>query len=508
MPKRILFSILIIISAGFGQEQQLDSLEALLPGLEPAAKIPVLIDLTKMYLRIAPDKSVEFGKNALELARRFNDEEAAATAVRYIGNGFFYQGEFEQALEYYQESLVLNEALGRKIEAAKSLNNMGVIFNETGRYEKSLQYHLRALTVREELGDDRGIAASLSNIGNVNISLGNFETALEYMGKAIGLSKALGDLSRVADLLNNIGNIYHGLDRLDESLTSYEESLKFADEIGDLWLKAVVISNVAGNYADLEDYDKALSYYLQALEWKKELGDRKGISFVLINLGYLYRVLGQYEAAIESLLQGIEIAEDTGDMESLKDAYFDIKWAYQKAGRYKEAVEAADLFTAVRDSIYTEESRAVIAEMQARFDAEHKQKEIELLKKEADLSEIKLQKIRLIVYMSTGALIFALLLAAAVYSRYRIQKWADKQREEHIEKLQSALDEVKKLSGLLPMCANCKKIKNDKGYWEQVEDYISDHSEADFSHGFCPKCANELFPEYYGDKKSPAETLS
>jgi len=65
-----------------------------------------------------------------------------------------------------------------------------------------------------------------------------------------------------------------------------------------------------------------------------------------------------------------------------------------------------------------------------------------------------------------------------------------------ISQLQRALAKVKQLSGLLPMCASCKKIRDDKGYWNQLEAYISEHSEADFSHGICPECVEKLYPEY------------
>jgi AmiR/NasT family two-component response regulator len=60
--------------------------------------------------------------------------------------------------------------------------------------------------------------------------------------------------------------------------------------------------------------------------------------------------------------------------------------------------------------------------------------------------------------------------------------------------LQEALEKVKTLSGLLPICVNCKKVRNDQGYWQQVETYIHEHSEAEFSHGICPDCQRELYP--------------
>jgi hypothetical protein len=80
------------------------------------------------------------------------------------------------------------------------------------------------------------------------------------------------------------------------------------------------------------------------------------------------------------------------------------------------------------------------------------------------------------------------------------RKRAEDEREKLIGELQDALAEVRTLSGLLPICASCKKIRDDQGYWNQIEDYISSRSEATFSHGICPDCAKKLYPEYYGNK--------
>ena len=73
-------------------------------------------------------------------------------------------------------------------------------------------------------------------------------------------------------------------------------------------------------------------------------------------------------------------------------------------------------------------------------------------------------------------------------------KLVREQQEALIQQLQQALKEVKQLRGIIPICAHCKKIRNDNGYWMQVEHYISDHSEAEFSHGLCPDCMNEMYP--------------
>lgn len=70
-----------------------------------------------------------------------------------------------------------------------------------------------------------------------------------------------------------------------------------------------------------------------------------------------------------------------------------------------------------------------------------------------------------------------------------------------IDRLQRAIDKVRKLSGLVPICAPCKKIRDDKGYWKEVEDYIIQYSEASFSHSVCPGCARKFYPELYAAKE-------
>lgn len=72
----------------------------------------------------------------------------------------------------------------------------------------------------------------------------------------------------------------------------------------------------------------------------------------------------------------------------------------------------------------------------------------------------------------------------------------DREKARLTGELQSALAKVKLLSGILPICCSCKKIRDDKGYWEQVEVYIRDHSEAEFSHALCEECGKRLYPEF------------
>jgi hypothetical protein len=74
------------------------------------------------------------------------------------------------------------------------------------------------------------------------------------------------------------------------------------------------------------------------------------------------------------------------------------------------------------------------------------------------------------------------------------RKILEEKRAEALREREKTLEDIKILHGLLPICASCKKIRDDKGYWTQIESYIKDHSEADFTHGLCPECVEKLYP--------------
>ena len=95
----------------------------------------------------------------------------------------------------------------------------------------------------------------------------------------------------------------------------------------------------------------------------------------------------------------------------------------------------------------------------------------------------------------TYLLIWAMGLVGQFAARYHLNIEKE-EREKVIDELQEALAEVKTLSGLLPICASCKKIRDDTGYWNQIEEYFIDHTDVEFSHGICPDCVIKIYPDY------------
>jgi hypothetical protein len=127
----------------------------------------------------------------------------------------------------------------------------------------------------------------------------------------------------------------------------------------------------------------------------------------------------------------------------------------------------------------------------------------ELIQAKKDRTEIEVvSNSSLIEYDGAPAIL-------SVHHDVSVMKRLSQEREKLIQELQMMLTHLKTLSGLLPICSNCKKIRDDSGYWQAVEEYVMDHSDAQFTHGICPDCMKRLYPGYAakmtaGEKDRPA----
>lgn len=93
-------------------------------------------------------------------------------------------------------------------------------------------------------------------------------------------------------------------------------------------------------------------------------------------------------------------------------------------------------------------------------------------------------------------------LLSTLLGSFLLRAWY-RERQHRLQQLSHALEEVKALSGLLPICSSCKKIRDDRGYWNQIEAYIQARTEAQFTHGICPECARQFFPDHFERKTTP-----
>jgi CHAT domain-containing protein len=170
----------------------------------------------------------------LKLGEALGLKSVIANSLHSIGIVHRSQGNYAQALDYYQKGLTLSEALGDKATIAITLNNFGEVHQSQGNYALALDYHRKSLKLSESAGDKYGVSLTLANLGFVHQSQGDYEQALDYYRKSLALKESLGDKNGTALMLANIGGIYHRQGHAAQALDSAARASALARQIGSL----------------------------------------------------------------------------------------------------------------------------------------------------------------------------------------------------------------------------------------------------------------------------------
>jgi len=335
----IIFAILLSTSSLFSKTTKIDSPENKLKNISNNEKICVLNELSKEYLKISVEKSLEYSTQALELAEKLNNTKEKANALNNLALGNYYLGNDNKALEYYQKSLRIEKETGDNKSIAAILNNLGIICSNLNDYNKALEYYLESLQIYEEVDDKKFIAITLNNIGNVYEDLSNYDKALEYHFKSLKIREEIGDKNNVANCVNNIGIIYDALGNYEKALEYYLKSLQIYEEIKDKKFIAITLNNIGTVYKNLGNYDKALEYHLKSLKIREEIGDKNGVANCVNNIGIIYDALGNYEKALEYYLKSLKIFEEISDEKSIAASFNNIGNVYCSLDNYNKALE-------------------------------------------------------------------------------------------------------------------------------------------------------------------------
>ncbi len=523
----ILIMFLVVAPFVQAQQQQVDSLEQLLKtqySQKDSSRIAILVQTSKLLLRINPDRSLELSKEALRLSvvisydrfishiynntgtanrlkgdyekslsfhvkalendRKKENRKDEALSLNNIGNVYLKQGQYKEAVSNYDRSLRIRQDINDQVGVASSLNNLGLVYKNQGDLDRALAYYQNAFKIFEQIGDNVGLANALNNIGIVYRNNGNQERALQSFVGALELFQTLGNKVGEANTLNNIGNIYYQQEKYDKALEVYEKSLVISEEVGDKNSMAGKLSNMGGVYLITGDKTKALEHTNKALSIQKDIGDDKGQISTLNNLGAYYleekdlvkslaffkraetiekrignhaystitlssigqihTLQNQPQQGLEYLKRALTEAKEYGSTDDLIKVYATLSEAYADAGDFKRSYDYQQLSVSVSDSLDRVVSARDLAEMQAKFETEQKQREIELLSKEKQVQDLKLTKQVTVRNMVIAISILALLMLALIYTRYRAKFRANQEldkKNREIEQQKKTVEE-------------------------------------------------------------------
>lgn len=320
-------------------EKRLQSLSTSTQGIGDTIRVDLMNELAQLYLRVAPQRALELGNEAVSLSETIGYKTGLAAAYNNLGTVNRMKGSYPEALKYHEKALSIGEKQGDKALQAVTLKNIGNVYFSQGQYPDALQYYRLSLDILEKVDDKYGLAVAYNNIGLVYKNQGNYDKALEAYQQSFDIFEEIGNQKGLASSYNNFGMIYTKRGDISKALESYLESVRIVEEIGDKVTQSSILNNIGNIYFQQENYANALEFYERSLQLKRELGDKSGIAVGLSNIGGVYSHQGNYIKALENTLEALKIQEQIGDKKGIITTLNNIGDYYEYQGLYDKSLQ-------------------------------------------------------------------------------------------------------------------------------------------------------------------------
>lgn len=412
---KALFLTFIIIAALHDQSpgKNLDSLLHELKYVrEDTGKAKILFSITWEFLKARDqlDPARKYADSAMLLCRKLGYVEGVAIVHYHKGVINRFESAYDSGLLNFQKYHDYYQVRGDSFRVANSLYQMAVIHSLKGDYEKSLRDYLRILKIYEAKQDAYSQATTLNSVGIVYKNLKKYSAAFDSYNRALAILDTLNAPLDKADCLSNLGSLHAEQDEYEKALDYFQKALDIDTESGNEWGVVYQLKNIGSTLVSLEKYDQALVYNKRAVASSQRLGQQKEIAMALNGLGGNYTFLGRYDEAIYQFHKSLHISESIGAKPEIRDTYDMMSHAYAMKEDYPNAYKYHRLYAAVKDSLLNEVNARQINELQARYDAEKRENEIEMLTAARELQEARLlQERNLRKAFMTGGILLALL---------------------------------------------------------------------------------------------------
>jgi serine phosphatase RsbU (regulator of sigma subunit) len=290
------------------------------------------------------------------------------------------------------------------------------------------------------------MAACLNDIGNINAYQNNLTKALGYFLQSLKIKEEIGDKRGIALSNGNIGAIYTELKNYDLAINYYFKSLKARKELGDKKGLAICYDDLGQLNFFKGDYLNAINYYKKSLSNYQAINDKEGISICNGYFAGAYNKLKKFDSAIICGKRSLEIAKEIGALPCEKDANDNLATSYEGIKEYEKAYFHYKQFKLLNDSIFNYDKQKQLTKMEAVYQGEKKQKEIEILEKDKKLKKAEFRRVQ---FQKFGFIVgFVLMLALVIvifrnYSRKQKENILLNQQKAEIEEKNEILNQQK-----------------------------------------------------------------
>ncbi|MBS1505086.1 MAG: tetratricopeptide repeat protein [Bacteroidetes bacterium] len=398
--------------------------------------VTLLNTLSRTYRLKSADTAIYFGKQAYELAEKLSFEKGVATALNFIGVGYFYKGDYKTDLSFQQKALDYARERHYETQMANALNSLALAYQYQGNNSLALEFYLKSLQNEERRHDVNGQVKVLANLSIFWKRQGNYERAIDYSEQALHLkdSAQLPQATR-AGIVNTLGTCYIELKKFEKALVYLKQSLELNQRMHQTLYVINSMSNIGYCYLQMGKPDQARHYFLEALNMTEKVDAPLERTLTLLDLAEVYVEEKKPQEALVLAKQGFALAKKINQKENILTAYRELATIYQALGNTSMAYSYLHQAMTLNDSLRSADITRKVVELQKSYELEKKETEISLLAKDAALKTAELNQERSLRY---GLLFLVGGLCVAVFTVY----YAFSVKTSLNRKLQTQNDEI------------------------------------------------------------------
>ncbi|PKP08939.1 MAG: hypothetical protein CVU09_13410 [Bacteroidetes bacterium HGW-Bacteroidetes-4] len=362
-----------------------------------------------------------FLKEAVEVAKNSNNKRGLFDIYVLLAKRYRDVAKYSPALEVAQKAQVLANELDDDELRAYATHEMAVIFRRIDDNAQALKFHIMALEWSENAKDTFLIHCSLNGIGNVYFSYQDYPKAISYFHQSLRYLASKRNLLGEAINTNLLGESWLFLGNTDSALIYLDRSYRINVELGSELGQAICNNGIGLVYHEKKEYANAVNYYQQALALYERTGDLFYQSMCLNNLGKSYIALHEYQKADNILKKSLQIASNIGSKKFVLDAAVELAHLYHETGRTNQSFKYSQMALAYKDSITIDLKTQNSEAMNVLYRAERQEREILILKQDAELAELKMSRQKYLFFSIASALFIGILITIFMFRQKRLK---------------------------------------------------------------------------------------
>ncbi len=405
--------LLLISNALYAQtQQQLDSLERLIPKKEGKEKVQLLNDLTFYYFRSDAKKAIAFGSKSLKLAKTLNDEILLANTYNDYSMPFLTTGDFQKSVELNTKALEIRTRLKDTAGLISSYAKLGNGYFELTQYKKAQQAYNKAIFFAKVRGDENTLLQIYQNTANVLEVSGFIKEALKMQLDVHDIAVRTDNKPVQLSNYGNLGSCYQKLKQFGKAREMYLKAIPLAKETNQPEQLAMVYQGLGVVERAAGNTDLGLKYYQQAFRLYKQLHSKTGEGIIAVNIGNAFADLKQMDSASFYLHHGLRLVKDTKSYKQIMNAYRGLSEMELSRKNYEKATEYLILQNKYQDSVAIFQGDEIIADVFGKYELEKNERAL------AE-SEAKNAKNQLYQAIWLGVSVALLLLFVVVFLFFR-----------------------------------------------------------------------------------------